>query len=93
VTYRHVEAGAFTATTESCRRCLACPTWCSRRRRRPSWMPPASPTLRCAGFTPIGVDLSELLKAGGGAKCCALELRDNVPNDPSTEETAVIKTG
>jgi arginine dihydrolase len=28
-----------------------------------------------AGFTPIGVDLSELLKAGGGPKCCTLELR------------------
>ena len=28
-----------------------------------------------AGFTPIGVDLSELLKAGGGPKCCTRELR------------------
>ncbi len=28
-----------------------------------------------AGFSPIGVDLSELLKAGGGPKCCTLELR------------------
>jgi N-dimethylarginine dimethylaminohydrolase len=28
-----------------------------------------------ARFTPIGVDLSELLKAGGGPKCCTLELR------------------
>jgi N-dimethylarginine dimethylaminohydrolase len=28
-----------------------------------------------AGFRPIGVDLSELLKAGGGPKCCTLELR------------------
>ncbi|MDR6592934.1 dimethylargininase [Saccharothrix longispora] len=27
------------------------------------------------GFTPIGVDLSELLKSGGSAKCCTLELR------------------
>jgi N-dimethylarginine dimethylaminohydrolase len=27
------------------------------------------------GYVPIGVDLSELLKAGGGAKCCTLELR------------------
>ena len=27
------------------------------------------------GFEPIGVDLSELLKAGGGPKCCTLELR------------------
>jgi N-dimethylarginine dimethylaminohydrolase len=28
-----------------------------------------------AGFTPIGIDVSELLKAGGGPKCCTLELR------------------
>jgi N-dimethylarginine dimethylaminohydrolase len=27
------------------------------------------------GFEPIGVDLSELRKAGGGPKCCTLELR------------------
>lgn len=31
--------------------------------------------LRRRGFNPIGVDLSELLKAGGGAKCCTLEIR------------------
>ena len=31
--------------------------------------------LRAAGFVPVGVDLSELLKAGGGVKCCTLELR------------------
>ena len=31
--------------------------------------------LRDRGYTPVGVDLSELLKAGGGAKCCTLELR------------------
>jgi arginine dihydrolase len=31
--------------------------------------------LREHGFNPIGVDLSELLKAGGGAKCCTLEIR------------------
>lgn len=31
--------------------------------------------LRERGFTTIGVDLSELLKAGGGPKCCTLELR------------------
>jgi len=30
--------------------------------------------LRAAGFNPIGVDITELLKAGGGAKCCTLEL-------------------
>ena len=27
------------------------------------------------GYEPIGVDLSELLKAGGSVKCCTLELR------------------
>ncbi|MFE5914988.1 dimethylargininase [Streptomyces wedmorensis] len=31
--------------------------------------------LRGRGFNPIGVDLSELLKAGGSVKCCTLELR------------------
>ena len=31
--------------------------------------------LRERGYEPIGVDLSELLKAGGSAKCCTLELR------------------
>jgi N-dimethylarginine dimethylaminohydrolase len=31
--------------------------------------------LRERGFDPIGVDLSELLKGGGGPKCCTLELR------------------
>ena len=32
--------------------------------------------LQRRGFDPIGVDVSELLKAGGGVKCCTLELRD-----------------
>lgn len=32
--------------------------------------------LRRRGFEPIGVDLTELLKAGGSVKCCTLELRD-----------------
>lgn len=27
------------------------------------------------GFAPVGVELDELLKAGGGPKCCVLELR------------------
>ncbi len=31
--------------------------------------------LTAAGFEPVGVDMSELLKAGGGPKCCTLELR------------------
>lgn len=30
--------------------------------------------LRTAGFEPIGIDLSELLKGGGSVKCCTLEL-------------------
>jgi N-dimethylarginine dimethylaminohydrolase len=32
--------------------------------------------LREAGFEPIGMDVSELLRAGGGVKCCTLELHD-----------------
>jgi N-dimethylarginine dimethylaminohydrolase len=31
--------------------------------------------LRAHGFEPVGVDMSELLKGGGGPKCCTLELR------------------
>ena len=31
--------------------------------------------LRERGFEPVGVDMSEMLKAGGGPKCCTLELR------------------
>lgn len=31
-------------------------------------------TLRAAGFDPVGVDLSELLKGGGSVKCCTLEV-------------------
>ncbi len=31
--------------------------------------------LREHGFEPVGIDLSELLKAGGSVKCCTLELR------------------
>jgi N-dimethylarginine dimethylaminohydrolase len=31
--------------------------------------------LRARGYNPIGVDLSELLRGGGGVKCCTLELR------------------
>jgi N-dimethylarginine dimethylaminohydrolase len=32
-------------------------------------------SLASRGFEPVPVDMSELLKAGGGAKCCTLELR------------------
>ena len=31
--------------------------------------------LAAAGFEPVGVDMSEFRKAGGGPKCCTLELR------------------
>jgi N-dimethylarginine dimethylaminohydrolase len=31
--------------------------------------------LRAGGYEPIGVDLSELRRAGGGPKCCTLEVR------------------
>jgi N-dimethylarginine dimethylaminohydrolase len=31
--------------------------------------------LRDHSFNPVGVDLSELLKGGGGVKCCTLDLR------------------
>jgi N-dimethylarginine dimethylaminohydrolase len=34
-----------------------------------------SATLAERGFEPIGVDVSELVKAGGAVKCCTLELR------------------
>ena len=37
---------------------------------------PGAPELRERGFHPVGLDLSELLKAGGGVKCCTLELRE-----------------
>jgi N-dimethylarginine dimethylaminohydrolase len=41
-------------------------------------MPSAAATfaeqLSTAGFRPIGVDLSELLKGGGSVKCCTLEV-------------------
>ncbi|MCX5388982.1 dimethylargininase [Streptomyces sp. NBC_00094] len=39
--------------------------------------------LRARGFNPIGVDLSELLKAGGSVKCCTLELRPAETPDAS----------
>jgi N-dimethylarginine dimethylaminohydrolase len=31
--------------------------------------------LRERGYDPVGVDVSELMRAGGGVKCCTLELR------------------
>jgi N-dimethylarginine dimethylaminohydrolase len=35
--------------------------------------------LRSRGYTPIGVDVSELNKAGGAVKCCTLEVRAGSP--------------
>jgi len=32
-----------------------------------------SEQLRARGYAPVGIDLSELLKAGGSVKCCTLE--------------------
>ncbi|MEE4022331.1 ornithine--oxo-acid transaminase [Gordonia sp. PKS22-38] len=37
--------------------------------------PELAAAIRDAGYEPIGVDLSELLKGGGGIKCATLELR------------------
>ena len=34
--------------------------------------------LRANGYNPVPVDLSELLKGGGGIKCCTQELRRSV---------------
>jgi N-dimethylarginine dimethylaminohydrolase/methylmalonyl-CoA mutase cobalamin-binding subunit len=39
--------------------------------------------LRERGFEPIDVEVSELLRAGGGVKCCTLELRDPVAAEPA----------
>jgi N-dimethylarginine dimethylaminohydrolase len=39
--------------------------------------------LRERGFEPIGADVSELLKAGGGMKCCTLELLGGPGTVPS----------
>jgi N-dimethylarginine dimethylaminohydrolase len=40
--------------------------------------------LRARGFRPVGVDLTELLKAGGSVKCCTLELRSGNEETPSS---------
>jgi N-dimethylarginine dimethylaminohydrolase/methylmalonyl-CoA mutase cobalamin-binding subunit len=47
--------------------------------------------LREHGFEPVGVDVSELLRAGGGVKCCTLELRDPVPR-PASRALSVVVT-
>ena len=61
------------APTPTCSASTPCPTACNvvhaRRRHRLR-----RAALREAGFRPIGVDLSELLKGGGSVKCCTLEV-------------------
>lgn len=47
--------------------------------------------LRGRGFVPIGLEVSELLRAGGGVKCCTLELRDAVRR-PATRSLSVVVT-
>ncbi len=42
--------------------------------------------IRRAGFEPITLDLSELLKGGGGIKCCTLELRPAADAGQSASE-------
>ncbi len=42
----------------------------------PAQAPNLAAQLRELGFEPIGVNVSELRKGGGGPKCCTLELRD-----------------
>lgn len=44
-------------------------------------------TLRADGFVPVQVNLSELLKSGGGVKCCTLELRFSRPTSMPTQPT------
>jgi N-dimethylarginine dimethylaminohydrolase len=41
----------------------------------PVQAPRLAATIAERGFTPVPIDLSELLKGGGGAKCCTLEVR------------------
>ena len=40
--------------------------------------------LRVRGYRPLPVDTSELLKGGGGAKCCTLEVRGSAINPGGT---------
>ncbi len=41
----------------------------------PTQAPRFARDLAARGYTPIPVDMSEFLRAGGGARCCTLELR------------------
>jgi N-dimethylarginine dimethylaminohydrolase len=44
--------------------------------------------LRAHGYNPVGLDLSELLKAGGGVKCCTLEIHEDPRREPSAAALA-----
>ncbi|MBM7821098.1 N-dimethylarginine dimethylaminohydrolase [Cellulosimicrobium cellulans] len=44
--------------------------------------------LRERGYETIAVDTSELLRGGGGAKCCTLEIRELTPGSRSTTGSA-----
>jgi N-dimethylarginine dimethylaminohydrolase len=46
--------------------------------------------LSARGFTPVPVDMSELLKAGGGAKCCTLELRGTPASETSEHQASEL---
>jgi N-dimethylarginine dimethylaminohydrolase len=46
--------------------------------------------LRERGFDPIGVDMSEMMRAGGGAKCCTLELRGQRATLGNKRESAKV---
>jgi N-dimethylarginine dimethylaminohydrolase len=45
------------------------------------------------GFVPVGVELDELRKAGGGPKCCTLELRPGRTDAPTQALTEALTDG
>jgi N-dimethylarginine dimethylaminohydrolase len=42
------------------------------------------------GYTVVPVELSEMRKAGGGPKCCTLEIRGEIRGESTAEMTAEI---
>ena len=44
------------------------------------------------GFEPVGVDTSELLKGGGGVKCCTLEIRPAPVGAPASARSELSAT-
>ncbi|WP_062209268.1 dimethylargininase [Demequina oxidasica] len=48
--------------------------------------------LRASGFEPVQVNLSELLKAGGGVKCCTMALRFSQPTILSPTAVPIATT-